>query len=105
MNKTAKQYGITPGPWSVEDQREYKACNSKVTCCAGYVVARTYHTPNPRITYEAAWNECEANARAIAEVPNMIEALRKAHGYLRVLPGADDAVLEINALLARIASA
>lgn len=79
----------TPGPWRVVADPE--AATSYIYADISYSVAQIYHNH-------------EANARAVQEVPEMIEALRAAEKCMRYFQSTRNQpeVASIRAILARI---
>lgn len=84
----------TKGVWVVKEERDRKACNSKVVCEAGYVVAEGYSSPSSHIKYNDLWAEAEGNTNFIAlahicmpTLFNALTLLRKATAFIE--PPAD----------------
>ena len=74
---------ITPGPWKVYGGKsEYDFNSEVVTDEAG--------KGGLIIIAECAGYKHEANAKAIAAVPDMIEDLKAAHTSLRTFTGCDN---------------
>jgi hypothetical protein len=97
----------TVGPWAVAKKSSRKVTSSGVVICNA--VLRNQGGPKHKAFLKEE-EEAEANARAIAEVPAMVQVLRKAqticqHIFADVLNANDDedALMdEIYAVLARI---
>lgn len=66
---------ITPGPWSVDEDGEVTAEVGAVICNV-FTVDDFPCVDDAEEAYERAERECPANARAIAQVPAMLETLR-----------------------------
>jgi hypothetical protein len=77
----AAHAATTQGEWRVKEQRDYQACNSKVECNAGYVVATGYSSPSVKIEYKKLWAEAEGNTNFIAlahnEFPAMLDEIER----------------------------
>ena len=73
----------TPGEWAVKQEREYKACNSRVLCDKGYTVAQGYSSDTSHgKTYRELWAEAEGNTNFIALAHNLMPQLLEAVGLL-----------------------
>ena len=69
----------TPGEWAVKQEREYKACNSRVLCDKGYTVAQGYSSDTSHgKTYRELWAEAEGNTNFIALAHNLMPQLLEA---------------------------
>ena len=69
----------TPGEWAVKQEREYRACNSRVLCDKGYTVAEGYSSDSATTkTYNELWTEAESNANFIALAHNLMPTLLEA---------------------------
>ena len=100
---SANQYGITPGPWVVDSVNpelvaKMNAAGEYDYICDMFSGAYLQVIPD---------DQQYANARAIAEVPNMIEALADVTNALHALMRAkgvydNPRVLKARATLARI---
>ena len=113
----------TPGPWTndaafCENDHPLRIAMPNVRTMPGATIAIAEHNWNDAGYSERriSWKEAETNARAIAEVPAMVAALRGAKqfiengiefGFIR-MPDADtpdaahDTLPTINAILSRI---
>lgn len=76
---------ITPGPWyAIKHKPKSQAWRITQTSESAHGdIANVIVMPSK------SYDEVEANARAIAEVPAMIEALKQAVGYLADLNGSE----------------
>ena len=73
----------TPGEWAVKQEREYKACNSRVLCDKGYTVAQGYSSDTSHgKTYRELWAEAEGNTNFIALAHNLMPQLLEAVNHL-----------------------
>ena len=78
----------TPDEWAVKQEREYKACNSRVLCDKGYTVAEGYSSDSATTkTYNELWTEAESNANFIALAHNLMPQLLEA---VELLKGVGD---------------
>ena len=69
----------TQGEWAVKQEREYKACNSRVLCDKGYTVAQGYSSDTSHgKTYRELWAEAEGNTNFIALAHNLMPTLLEA---------------------------
>ena len=69
----------TPGEWKVKQEREYKACNSRVLCKEGYTVAQGYSSDSMSTkTYNELWAEAEGNTNFIVLAHNLMPTLLEA---------------------------
>ena len=80
----------TPDEWAVKQEREYKACNSRVLCDKGYIVAEGYSSDSATTkTYNELWAEAEGNANFIALahnlMPQLLEAVERLEAMQRVI--------------------
>ena len=76
----------TPGEWAVKQEREYKACNSRVLCDKGYTVAQGYSSDSATTkTYNELWAEAEGNTNFIALAHNLMPQLLEAVEVLKVI--------------------
>ena len=76
----------TPDEWAVKQEREYKACNSRVLCDKGYIVAEGYSSDSATTkTYNELWAEAEGNANFIALAHNLMPQLLEAVELLKEL--------------------
>ena len=79
----------TPGEWAVKQEREYKACNSRVLCDKGYIVAEGYSSDSATTkTYNELWAEAEGNANFIALAHNLMPTLLEAVELLETVGSA-----------------
>lgn len=105
MSYISEKYGITPGPWEVYKSVYDRPCvGQPMQDAKGFYPIADMVNDNDR---------AKANARAIAEVPAMIEALEEAHETLDAITPTtygDDVARtnmrnQIDAILARIKGA
>ena len=76
----------TPGQWAVKQEREYKACNSRVLCDKGYTVAQGYSSDSATTkTYNELWAEAEGNTNFIALAHNLMPQLLEAVEVLKAV--------------------
>ena len=69
----------TLGEWKVKQEREYKACNSRVLCKEGYTVAQGYSSDSMSTkTYNELWAEAEGNTNFIVLAHNLMPTLLEA---------------------------
>ena len=81
----------TPGEWAVKQEREYKACNSRVLCDKGYTVAQGYSSDSATTkTYNELWAEAEGNTNFIALAHNLMPQLLEAVELLEEVGGVRD---------------
>ena len=74
----------TPGEWAVKQEREYKACNSRVLCDKGYTVAQGYSSDTSHgKTYRELWAEAEGNTNFITLAHNLMPQLLEAVNHLQ----------------------
>lgn len=85
----------TKGEWVVKQEREYKACNSRVLCEEGYTVAQGYSSGTTKKTYNELWKEAEGNTNFIALahnlMPTLLEAVEVIQEIERGWPDEDEA--------------
>lgn len=79
----------TPGEWAVKQEREYRACNSRVLCDKGYTVAEGYSSDSATTkTYNELWTEAEGNTNFIALshnlMPQLLEAVERVEAFQSV---------------------
>ena len=73
----------TPGEWAVKQEREYRACNSRVLCDKGYTVAEGYSSDSATTkTYNELWAEAEGNTNFITLAHNLMPQLLEAVNHL-----------------------
>ena len=79
----------TPDEWAVKQEREYKACNSRVLCDKGYTVAQGYSSDTSHgKTYRELWAEAEGNANFIVLAHNLMPQLLEAIDLLETVSSA-----------------
>ena len=79
----------TPGEWAVKQEREYRACNSRVLCDKGYTVAEGYSSDSATTkTYNELWTEAEGNTTFIALAHNLMPTLLEAVELLETVSSA-----------------
>ena len=79
----------TPGEWAVKQEREYQACNSRVLCDKGYIVAQGYSSDTSHgKTYRELWAEAEGNTNFIALAHNLMPTLLEAIDLLETVSSA-----------------
>lgn len=79
----------TPGEWAVKQEREYRACNSRVLCDKGYTVAEGYSSDSATTkTYNELWAEAEGNTNFIALAHNLMPTLLEAIDLLETVGSA-----------------